>query len=102
MAKARVNVTTVTATNLRGKFKKYLKATKANNVLLVENKRQSSKYLVDKEFLDSLLEERESIVATLEILADRELTDRLLKLSGTIEDDLAAGRLLTMADVSGK
>ena len=35
-------------------------------------------YLVDKDFLDSLLNERESILATLEILADRELTERLI------------------------
>ena len=60
----------------------------ANRVVLVENRRQPSKYLVDKDFLDSLVKERESILATLEILADRELTDRLLTLSKTIDDDL--------------
>jgi hypothetical protein len=52
--------------------------------------------------LDSLVNERESILATLEILSDRKLTDRLLKLSQTIDDDVAAGRLLTTADVFGK
>jgi hypothetical protein len=57
---------------------------------------------VDKEFLDSLVKERESILATLEILADRDLADRLLALSKTIDDDVAAGRLLTTADVFGK
>jgi len=46
--------------------------------------------------------ERESILATLEILADRELTDRLLKLSKTMGDDVRAGRLLKTADVFGK
>ena len=46
--------------------------------------------------------EREAILATLEILADRELTDRLLKLSKTIDDDVRAGRLLKMADVFAK
>jgi len=45
---------------------------------------------------------RESILATLEILADRELTGRLLALSKTIDDDVAAGRLLTTKDVFGK
>jgi hypothetical protein len=71
-------------------------------VVLIENRRQSAKYLVDKEFLDSLLRERESVLATLEILADRELTDRLLKLSRTLDDDVAADRLLTAVDVFGK
>jgi hypothetical protein len=57
---------------------------------------------VDKEFLDSLVNERESILATLEILADRELTDRLLNLSKTIDNDVRAGQLLKTVDVFAK
>ena len=102
MARASIAVKKVTATDLRDKLKTYLKEATANRVVLVENRRQASKYLVDKEFLDSLVKERESILATLEILADRELTDRLLTLSKTMDDDVAAGRLLTAADVFGK
>ena len=49
-----------------------------------------------------MISERESVLATLEILADRELTDRLLSLSKTIDREVAAGRLLTTADVFGK
>ena len=102
MARASIAVKKVTATDLRDKLKTYLKEATANRVVLVENRRQASKYLVDKEFFDSLVKERESILATLEILADRELTDRLLTLSKTMDDDVAAGRLLTAADVFGK
>lgn len=102
MPNAAIAVKKVTATALRGKLKTYLKEATANRVVLVENRRQPSKYLVDKDFLDSLVNERESILATLEILADRELTDRLLALSKTIDRDVAAGRLLTSADVFGK
>jgi hypothetical protein len=102
MPRAFIDVKKVTATRLRDKLKHYLKEAKANRVVLVENRRQPPKYLVDKDFLDSLVKERESIIATLEILADRELTDRLLALSKTIDDDLAAGRLLTTADVFGE
>jgi hypothetical protein len=102
MAWASLAVKKVKATDLRDKLKKYLKQATANRVLLVENRRQAPKYLVDKDFLDSLLNERESILATLEILADRELTDRLLSLSETVDRDVAAGRLLTTADVFGK
>ena len=101
MAKTPIAVKKVTATDLRGKLKTYLKEAIANHVVLVENRRQPSKYLVDKEFLDSLVNERESILATLEILADRELTDRLLSSSKTIDDDVTAGRLLTTEDVFG-
>jgi PHD/YefM family antitoxin component YafN of YafNO toxin-antitoxin module len=97
-----MDITKVTATVLRDRLKDYLKVARANQVVLVENRRQSAKYLVDKEFLDTLVKERESIIATLDILADRELTDRLLRLSKTIEDDVAAGRLLTTADVFGE
>lgn len=102
MARPSIAVKKVTATDLRGKLKTYLQEATANRVVLVENRRQPSKYLVDKEFLDSLVNERESILATLEILADRELADRLLSLSKTIDDDVAAGRLLNTADVFGE
>jgi len=102
MAQTSIAVKKVTATKLRDKLKTYLKEAAANRVVLVENRRQPPKYLVDKDFLDSLLTERESILATLEILTDRELTDRLLTLSRTIDADVAAGRLLTTADVFDK
>lgn len=102
MPKASIAVKKVTATDLRDKLKSYLKEATANRVVLVENRRQPSKYLVDKHFLDSLVNERESILATLQILSDRELTDRLLSLSKAIDRDVAAGRLLTTADVFGK
>jgi len=99
MAKAALRVKKVSSTDLRGKLKGYLREAQANRVLLVENRRQDSKYLVDKEFLDSLVRERDSILATLEILADRGLTERLLGFSKTIDDDVAAGRLLRFAEV---
>jgi len=102
MTRAAVAVKKVTATGLRNKLKTCLREATANRVVLVENRRQASKYLVDKDFLDSLMKERESIFATLEVLADRELTDRLLTLSKTIDRDVAAGRLLTTEDVFGE
>ena len=102
MARTSIAVKKISATDLRGKLKTYLKQATENRVVLVENRRQASKYLVDKDFLDSLVKERQSMLATLEILADRELTDRLLTLSKTIDDDVAGARLLTTADVFGK
>jgi len=102
MARASLAVKKVTATRLRDKLKVYLREARANRVVLVENRRQAPKYLVDKEFLDALVEEREAILATLEILADRPLTDRLLALSKTLENDLAASRLLTTKEVFGE
>ena len=66
------------------------------------HERPAAKYLVDKELLDSLLAERESILATLEILADRKLTNRLLDLAKTIDESVVSGRLLTTADVFGE
>lgn len=102
MARVRMTVKKVTATDLRDNLKECLRDARANRVILVENRRQTAKYLVDKEFLDSLVREREAVIATLEILSDRELTDRLLNLSKTIDADVAAGRLLTTADVFGE
>lgn len=59
---------------------------------------------MDEGFLDSPVNERqrESILATMEILNDRKLTDRLQTLSKTIDDDVASNRLLTTADVFGQ
>ena len=102
MPRAAINVKRVSATDLRDKLKSCLQQARANRVVLVENRRQPAKYLVDKKFLDSLVEERASILATLDILVDRELTNRLLTLSKSIDDDVAAGRLLTTADVFGR
>jgi len=99
MATIGLEIKKVTASDFRDRLRDYLKATRANRVVLVENRRQPAKYLVDKEFLDSLVKEHESILATMEILADRKLTDRLLRLSESLDDDVAAGRLLKTADV---
>jgi hypothetical protein len=97
-----VTVRKVSATSLRGRLKTYMKAAKGGKVILIENRRQESKYLVDKEWLDSVMRERESILATLEVLADRELTSRLLKLAETIDGDVSAGRLHSMEEVFGE
>jgi hypothetical protein len=45
------------------------------------------------------MRERESILATLEVLADRELTTRLLKLAESLDEDVNARRLHTMEEV---
>jgi hypothetical protein len=102
MAKAcAINVRKVTATQLRGSMSNRLRQAKNNNVLLVENRRQPAKYVVDKEWLDTLVQERESTLATLEILADRDLTSRLVALAATIDDDVKNNRLYSMDEVFG-
>lgn len=92
----------VSATSLRGGLKTYMKAAKGGKVVLIENRRQESKYLVDKAWLDTIMRERDSILATLEVLADRNLTNRLLKLAETLDEDVSAGRLRTMEEVFGE
>jgi hypothetical protein len=97
-----VTVKKVSATTLRSGLKGYMKQASGGRVVLIENRRQESKYLVDKEWLDTLMRERECILATLEVLADRQLTERLLKLAETIDRDVRAGRLHTMEEVFSK
>ncbi len=92
----------VSATDLRDHLRKWLRAAKGDEVILVENRRQEAKYLVDKSWLDNFIRERQSILATLEILADRDLTNRLLRTAETIDDDVQAGRLRTMEEVFGE
>lgn len=93
---------TVSATEFRDQLKDCLNAARDGNVVLVENRRQSDKYVVDREWLDEVMRTQESMLATLEILADHELTERLLKTAATIEGDLRKGRLKTMAEVFGE
>jgi len=97
-----VRVKKVSVTTLRGRLKGYMKQAKGRNVVLINNRRQESKYLVDKDWLDTVMRERESILATLQVLADRELTNRLLKLAETVDEDVRAGRLHTMEEVFGE
>ena len=92
----------VSATDFRDQLKACLKAAKDGNVVLIENRRQDAKYVVDSEWLEELVRTRDSMLATLEILADRELTDRLLKTAETVQSDLRKGRLKTMAEVFGE
>jgi PHD/YefM family antitoxin component YafN of YafNO toxin-antitoxin module len=91
----------VSATAFRDHLKSCLKAAKKDKVVLVENRRQEAKYLVDKNWLDQLIRERESILATLEILLDRELTERLMNTARTLDEDIKAGRLRTVEEVFG-
>jgi len=92
---------TVSATEFRDHFKDYLKKAKGDRVVLVKNRRQESKYVVDQEWFDALMRDVRSTMATLEVLADRDLTERLLNLSATVDEDLRAGRLHTMEEVFG-
>jgi len=93
-----MNVKRVTASQLRRRLRDRLREVKNNRVLLVQNRRQKEKYVVDKAWLDNLIAERESVLATLEILSDTALTNRLLALARTIDDDDANNRLYSMAD----
>jgi len=98
MATTCVEIRKVTATDLRDSLKDCMRKAKDNKVVLVENRRQEAKYLVDKNFLDEMIQERASILATLEILADVKLTNRLLSLAKT---DLTKTRLYSMDEVFG-
>lgn len=99
---ARKTVRRVSATKFRARFKDFAEQAKGDKVILVVNRRQEPKYLVDKEWFDALVRERESVLATLQILADRGLTKRLLKLAKRIDADVRAGRLHTMEEVFGE
>jgi len=92
----------VSATEFRSHVKDYLKKAKGESVVLVENRRQEPKYIVDKVWFDNLMRDAKSTMATLEVLADRDLTARLLGLAKTLDEDLRAGRLHTMEEVFGE
>jgi len=93
----------VRATTFRSHYRRVASGAEGRNVVLIENLRQRPKYLVDKEFLDGLLRERDRILATLEILAEPELASRLVKLGQTVDRQLRTGRITlhTLDEVFG-
>ena len=97
-ARQGMTVKRVTASQLRRGLRDRLREVKNNRVLLVQNRRQKEKYVVDKAWLDNVIAERESILATLEILSDTVLTNRLLALAKTVDDDVKRNRLYSMED----
>jgi PHD/YefM family antitoxin component YafN of YafNO toxin-antitoxin module len=96
-----LRVKKATATEFRKRLRQYLRAAKGGRVVLVENRRQGSRYLVEKEWLDGLLRERESILATLEVLSDPDLTRRLLELAPALDKRSRPARLHSMEEAFG-
>jgi len=94
----------VRATQFRAAYRRLASQARGRDLLLIENRRQNPKYLVDKEFLDALLDELRGARATLEILADPELTGRLLALGASVDRAVRSRRLRTypMAEVFGR
>ena len=92
---------TVSTTDFRDHLSEYLESVRKHKMVVVESRNRGSKSVavVDKAWLDSVLSEQKSILATIEILADRELTERLLRTANTIDDDIKAGRLRTHEEV---
>jgi hypothetical protein len=97
-----MTVKKVSAARFRSAFKRHVAQVRGARVVLIENRRQRSKYLVDKIWLDDLVRQRDVVQATLEVLADRKLTDRLLQLAKTIDRDVRAGKLRSMRQVFGE
>jgi predicted RNase H-like HicB family nuclease len=70
---------------------------------VTRNLREAVELHLEGEDLAGLrVRERESVLATLEILADRHLTSRLRKVSKRIDADVKAGKLHSMDEVFGK
>jgi PHD/YefM family antitoxin component YafN of YafNO toxin-antitoxin module len=102
MATGCVNpIKTVSASELREKLKACMKAASGEEVVLVENRSSEDKYIVDSSFFEKLVKERKEILATLEILADQNLTARLVNLSKLSEDELMNSGLLSHEEVFG-
>jgi PHD/YefM family antitoxin component YafN of YafNO toxin-antitoxin module len=103
MATGCVNpIKTVSASELREKLKACMKAASGEAVVLIENRSSEDKYIVDSSFFEKLVKERKEILATLEILADQNLTARLVNLSKLSEDELINSGLLSHEEVFGE
>jgi hypothetical protein len=94
----------VRATTFRNQFRRLAARASGRNVILIENRRQKAKYLVDKAFLDGLIQQRESTLATLEVLADPQLAERLITLGKSVDRRVRTRktRLYSMEEVFTK
>jgi len=91
----------VQAADFRSRYRTYSQAARGNRVVLIHNKRQAPKYLVDKSFLDDLAGTIEAQVETLALLANPEMAQRLIALGRTIDTAVRRGkvRLYSMDEV---
>ncbi len=93
----------VSTTDFRDHLSEYLESVRKHKMVVIESRVRNAKSVavVDKEWLDTILAERKSILATIEILMDRDLTERLLRAARTADEDAQAGRLHTHEEVFG-
>jgi hypothetical protein len=97
-----VTVKEVQATRFRQDYRRVAASARGRKVVRIVNRRQKPKYLVDQDFFEGLLRDRRKAKATLEVLADPSLTERLLKLAETVDQNVNAGRLYSMEEVFGE
>lgn len=64
--------------------------------------RDRPKYVVDKEYLDGLLERLRATLETLEITADIRLYRQILRAAETLDEDVRKGRLHSWQEAFGE
>jgi hypothetical protein len=68
-------------------------------VVLTARAGEDEKCVIDKGYFEEMLREMRSLKETLEIMADKQLYQRLMRSSKTLKRDARAGRLHTMEEV---
>ncbi len=97
-------VRTVPASRFRRRVSRLSAQAKGQKVVLIQNRRQEPKYLVDKKFLDQLVQENENVRETLAVLADTSLAEYLLRIGKSFDVDVRRGRvrLYSTSEVFGQ
>ena len=85
----------VRRTELRQNQSAILRKARGRQVVVIRGSGDESedKYVLAKGYFDDLLHQVESLVETLEITADRQLFDQILRAADSVDEDLRLGRL---------
>jgi hypothetical protein len=93
----------VNRTDLRDQQSKYLRAATGNKIVeVVGRAEEEEKYVVDKKYLNEVLDRLRSAIETINVIKDQKLYGQIMRVSGTIDEDIRLGRLHSFEEAFGE
>jgi hypothetical protein len=94
---------TVNRSDFRDEQSKYLRKASGNTVVQVMGRgEEEQRYLVDKVYLDEIIEKLQSAMETLHVMKDQRLFSQILKASETIDENIRLGKLHSFEEAFGE
>lgn len=93
----------VNRTELRNQQSRYLQEASGNNIVeVIGRAEEGEKYVVDKEYLNGVLDSLRSAIETINIIKDPQLFAQIMRAAGTIDEDIRLGKLHSFEEAFGE